>query len=83
MSRLGFLAFICVFALGTLILLTGLTENNDYSLEGIEETVLTVRAIEAEAVPAPMTLEECFSLCDFAFERFSEINLACVAQCKE
>ena len=80
LSKGGFILFLSVFVVGILILFSGLAENNDYSLEGIEETVLTVQAIPTTRA---LELDECFDLCDFAFEKFSEDNLTCVAQCKE
>jgi len=68
---------VCAFVLGAMILFSGLSEDNDYSLEGIEETILTVQVI-----PTTMALEECFSLCDNAFEFASEKNVSCAQQCK-
>ena len=79
----SFLLLACAVILGLAMLGPGLTENNDYSLEGLEETIRTVQAPTLTPTSTAQTsLEECYNLCDFAFEVFSEIHLECEAQCK-
>ena len=77
MNNTWFLLLLCAFAVGTIIVFAGLSVDNDYSMEGIEETVSTVQAI-----PTTIALENCFSLCDNAFEFGSTKNITCAQQCK-